>query len=297
MQIHTIDLNFQGRKHAIAMYLVVGPDGPVLVETGPGSTIAAGIAGLAEHGYAPSDIRHVIVTHIHLDHAGAAGWWAQQGAHVYVHHVGAPHVVDPSRLLRSARRIYEDKMDLLWGETLPAPADRVTALHDGDVVKAAGLEFLAIDTPGHATHHHVFRLEDVAFTGDAGGVRINSSALIDLPAVPPEFDREAWYDSLTRLQREQFRAIYPTHFGRVDDVSDHLDRVRELIGESTGFVHALMRTGADREQMVEHYTAWNLARAAEAGASDDNIGQAGLANPLAMSVDGISRYWRKRLGN
>ncbi|MFN2114128.1 MAG: MBL fold metallo-hydrolase [Anaerolineae bacterium] len=294
MDIHTIDLEFQGIPHAIAAYLVVGPGGPVLIETGPASTLDILRARLAELGYEVADIEHVIVTHIHLDHSGAAGWWAQQGAQVYVHHVGAPHIADPSRLLRSAGRLYGDDMDRLWGQTVAAPADRVTELRDGDLVEACGLTFRAIDTPGHASHHHVIRLEDVGFTGDAGGVRILGSELIDIPAVPPEFDREAWYASLSRLQEERFAAIFPTHFGRVDDVNDHLERVRALIGESSGFVLGAMMSGAERDELVEHYTTWNLARAHESGASSENIGQAGTANPLAMSVDGISRYWRKK---
>lgn len=294
MDIHTIDLDFQGMRHAIASYLVVGPGGPVLVETGPASTLETLKRRLADLGYEPGDIEHVLVTHIHLDHSGAAGWWAQQGSHVYVHHVGAPHIVDPSRLLRSASRLYGDNMDTLWGQTVPAPADRVTSLEDGDKVEACGLTFRAIDTPGHAGHHHVFRLEDIAFTGDAAGVRILGSQLVDIPAVPPEFDREAWYASLSRLQAERFSAIYPTHFGRVDDVAAHLDQVRSVIGESSGFILGAMRMGADREALVEHYAAWNLERARDAGATADNIGQAGTANPMAMSVDGISRYWRKR---
>jgi glyoxylase-like metal-dependent hydrolase (beta-lactamase superfamily II) len=294
MDIHTIDLDFQGMEHAIASYLVTGPEGPVLIETGPASTIGTLVERLGELGYEPRDVRHVFVTHIHLDHAGAAGWWAQQGANVYVHEVGAPHLIDPSRLLSSAARIYGDQMDMLWGETLPAPKDRVTALSGGEVVRAAGLEITAIDTPGHASHHLVYRLNDVAFTGDAAGVRILRSPLVDIPAVPPEFNREVWFETLTRLRAEGFEALYLTHFGSLEDVTGHLDAVRELIAEASGFVQALMRAGLDRDAIVELYTEWNLERAAAAGVSEENIGQSSLANPMAMSVDGISRYWRKK---
>src|SRR5690606_8936954 len=121
-----------GMSQVTAVYLLVGPDGPVLIETGPGSTLPAVRAALAAHGFAPADVRAVLLTHIHLDHAGAAGWWAQQGTPIYVHHVGAPHLIDPTKLLASATRIYGDNMGPLWGEMLAAPAERVTPLHDGD---------------------------------------------------------------------------------------------------------------------------------------------------------------------
>ncbi len=174
MDLQIIDTQFQGMSQVTAVYLLVGPEGPVLIETGPGSTLPAVLHGLAKHGYSPADIRHVLVTHIHLDHAGAAGWWAQQGAQIYVHHLGGPHLVDPRRLIQSATRIYGEMMDTLWGEIVPAPADRVTTLYDGDTVSAGGLIFTALDTPGHANHHHSYLLETpdgrIAFTGDAAGV-------------------------------------------------------------------------------------------------------------------------------
>jgi len=134
VQIETIDLQYRGVSRVIASYLIVGPEGPVLVETGPGSTLETLLAGLNDHGVAPADIRHVFVTHIHLDHAGAAGWWAGQGATVYVHPFGAPHLIDPSKLIASATRIYKDEMETLWGEILPAPPDNVMAIQDGQVI-------------------------------------------------------------------------------------------------------------------------------------------------------------------
>lgn len=294
MDIHTLDLAFQGVPHAIASYLLVGRDGPVLVETGPGSTHDALVGALAAHGFAPDDVRHVLVTHIHLDHAGAAGWWAANGARVYVHHVGAPHLIDPGKLLASARRIYGDRMDTLWGDIVAAPAENVVALEDGAVVDAGGLGLVALDTPGHARHHMVFRLGDVAFTGDAAGVRIPGQALVDLPAPPPEFDREAWDQTIDRIGAERFRAIYPTHFGRVDDVASHLRDLRSLLAEATGFVRGLLAAGADRETMIHAYRRWGEDRMAAAGVADGDPSLYELANPFAMSVDGIARYWRKR---
>jgi glyoxylase-like metal-dependent hydrolase (beta-lactamase superfamily II) len=292
--VHTLDLNFLGMPQAIAAYLVVGPAGPALIESGPASTLEALRARLAEHGYAPADIRHVLLTHIHLDHAGAAGWWARQGARIYVHHVGAPHLIDPSKLLNSARRIYGETMDRLWGEVLPVPADQLTALSDGDVVQAGGLSFSALDTPGHAYHHHVYRLGDVAFTGDAAGIHLPGSALIFLPSPPPEFDLEAWQRTLARLAGENFAAIYPTHFGAVEDPREHLAQLGRLLVEAAHFVRDRMLVGVERDPLIEQYTAWNRARAEALGVSEDVFLRYQATNPLFMAVDGILRYWRKK---
>ncbi|MGW8318964.1 MAG: MBL fold metallo-hydrolase [Candidatus Promineifilaceae bacterium] len=294
MQIHTLDLDFQHLGKVIASYLIVGPAGPVLVETGPGSTLAKLKVRLAEHGYQPADIRHVLVTHIHLDHAGAAGWWAQQGAQIYVHHVGAPHLIDPSKLLSSASRIYGDQLDSLWGETLPAPADKVTALYDGDTIQVEGLTFVAMDTPGHAYHHHAFQLDDVTFAGDSAGVRIPGTSFVDLPAPPPEFDLEAWMRSIDRLLAQDFTAIYPTHYGRVDKWRLQLQTLVGLINEAAEFVRCRMADGLEREAILDHYLAWHQRRLENAGVSADLAARYEAANPAFMSVDGLMRYWRKR---
>jgi glyoxylase-like metal-dependent hydrolase (beta-lactamase superfamily II) len=297
MNLHTLDLNFQNVSQTIASYLIIGPDGPVLVETGPGSTLSALLAELAGHGFAPADIRHVFVTHIHLDHAGAAGWWAQQGAQVYVHPFGAPHLIDPTRLLKSATRIYGDKMDTLWGDFLPAPADKVTAVVDGDIIEAAGLRFEVMESPGHARHHHVYLLEDVAFTGDAAGIQIPAAPFfVDVPAPPPEFELEVWLETLDKLAARDLRTIYPTHFGAVTAVAPHLETLRQLLGETAVFIKRLMDNGHDRGEILSQYYDWNRSRARQLGISDPAIHQYETANPWYMSVDGIMRYWQKKEG-
>lgn len=294
MRIETLDLEFGGLAEVIAAFLVFGPEGPVLVETGPGSTLPHLLDRLAEHGVEPEEIRHVLVTHIHLDHAGAAGWWAQRGAHVYVHEVGAPHLIDPTKLLASAGRIYGDRMDSLWGETLPAPAERVVAVEDGAVIEAAGLRIGAISTPGHAWHHHVFRLDDVAFVGDAAGIRIGDRTWIDIPAPPPEFDLEAWKESLSRLRRESFSTIYRTHFGPTTAVNEQLDRFERLLDEGAAEVREMLEEGLDRASMSDRFADLMRRRAEALGVDAGAFRAYELANPRTMSVDGIARYWRKR---
>ena len=294
MRIEIIDHDFQGTPHAIASFLVFGDEGPVLVETGPGSTLPNVRRRLAEHGVGPGEIRHVLVTHIHLDHAGAAGWWAQQGATVYVHPVGAPHLIDPGKLLASATRIYGDQMDSLWGEILPAPADRVVAVGDGATIEAGDLRFTALETPGHASHHHVFRLGDVAFTGDAAGIRIPDADLLELPAPPPEFDLEIWKETLARLRRQELTTIYRTHFGVSTAVPAELDRFEALLEETAAYVRGLLDAGLERDAMVANYEAWVQQRARADGADEATLRILEVPNPRYMTVDGIVRYWRKR---
>ncbi|MDX1417266.1 MAG: MBL fold metallo-hydrolase [Candidatus Promineifilaceae bacterium] len=289
-----LDLNYKDLPETIASYLVIGPQGPVLVETGPASTLPTLKARLSDHGLQTTDIKHVLVTHIHLDHSGAAGWLAQDGAQIYVHPVGAPHLIDPAKLLHSAGRIYGDQMDILWGETIPAPAEKVTAVADNESVEVAGLTFTALDTPGHAWHHHTYRLGDVAFTGDAAGIKISGTDLVDLPAPPPEFKLEVWDKTIDRLLAENFKALYPTHFGRVDDPARQLSGLRALMQQAAEFVRALMQQGKERDQIVGPYIELMQGRARVAGLSDFTIRQFDAANPLYMSVDGIMRYWQRK---
>jgi glyoxylase-like metal-dependent hydrolase (beta-lactamase superfamily II) len=295
-QIHTIDLLHLGLPGRIAAYLVVGPDGPILIETGPSSCREALVSGLAGHGIAPSDVRNVFVTHIHLDHSGGAGWWARQGSTVYVHEIGAPHLIDPEKLVASATRLYGERMDELWGEILPAPAANVRVVTDGEVVMAGGLEVEALNTPGHASHHHVYRIGDVAFAGDLAAIVVEGTAIFELPTVPPEFTPERWQESIDRVLGLDLEAVYPTHFGRVDTVEPHLSAVRHLLGEASETVRALLEDGATRGEIEQGYESWDRQRLFAAGASEDEINGIFDFNPLSVSLAGILRYWKKTAG-
>jgi glyoxylase-like metal-dependent hydrolase (beta-lactamase superfamily II) len=185
-------------------------------------------------------------------------------------------------------------MDTLWGETVAAPAERVTAVSDGDMIDVAGFRFEALDTPGHAWHHHVYRLNDIAFSGDAAGVRLTGTQIIDLPAPPPEFKLEVWLKTLDRLQALNFKVIYPTHFGRVQDVDWQLNALRALLLEATEFVRVRFMAGMERDQIVVEYAQWLHDRARAQGADEQRIRQYETANPSYMSVDGILRYWQRK---
>jgi len=296
--IHTLDLHYRGKPGSIAAYVIEAPGGPVMIETGPGSTTGALSSGLASIGLRPADVRHVFVTHIHFDHAGASGWMARHGAHVYVHHFGRPHLVDPAKLNASARRIYKDRMDELWGELLPIPERQVSALRHGDLVSVAGISLRVIETPGHARHHHVFVLDTldgkVAFTGDAAATYVvEAPEFISLPTPPPEFELGAWLSSIDRLKAERFAAIYPTHFGRVGRVADHLARVRAALREHTAEIRRLMREGLDDATITRVYTDWFVAKAEAAGIPAEKLGFYVRDTIAGMNVMGMLRYWRK----
>jgi len=296
MRIDVLDLEFQGTPHVIAAFLLRGLRGAALIETGPATTLPVLLRRLEEHGVEPDRVRDVLVTHIHLDHAGAAGWWARQGARVHVHPQGLPHLVDPSKLVASASRIYGDRMESLWGEVLPVPADRVVAVEDQAVIEVAGEQVTALDTPGHAGHHIVFLLGDVAFVGDAAGIRLPDQAWIDLPAPPPEFDLDAWRTTLGRLRAAGVRTFYRTHFGSSGAVDEQLDAFAALLETGAAWVREMLERGLERERMIEEFASRMRERATAQGVDAETARAYELANPRSMSVDGIARYWKRRVG-
>jgi glyoxylase-like metal-dependent hydrolase (beta-lactamase superfamily II) len=294
-RVITLDLNFQGRPQAIASYLIRHGDGVVLVESGPGSTLPALTAALEEEGLSPRHVTHLLLTHIHLDHAGAAGWLARQGAQVYVHPVGAPHMLNPEKLLASAARIYGDRMESLWGEFLPVPVDKLVVPKDEEELVIGNLRFSPIDTPGHAEHHYAYIFEDICFSGDVGGVRIPGYQYLRVPMPPPELHLERWHGSMKRLRKEKFARIAPTHFGIYDDPEWHLREVEKGL-ESAG--HWLEQTMSEDpamrvEAMRQSFTEWMLEEGVEMGLSEDVMKAYELANPPGMSADGLLRYWKK----
>jgi len=293
--IQTLDLNFQNQPHTIAAFLIPYADGGILIETGPGSTLKSLKRGLAQHNLSAADITHVLLTHIHLDHAGAAGWLAQQGAHIYVHHVGVPHMLKPERLLLSAKRIYREQMDPLWGEFLPVPADKLTPLSDGDTITIGNFQFTALDTPGHATHHMAYLLDDLCFTGDIGGVRLPGAEHVRVPAPPPEFDLEQWRKSLARLRTLPIRRLAPTHFGIFDDPQNHLDTLEQALNDLETWMENTLPTTSSVEDLKTHLTQWTYKNARTQGLSEDLWQAYELVNPIWMSVIGIHRYWSKVL--
>jgi glyoxylase-like metal-dependent hydrolase (beta-lactamase superfamily II) len=291
--IYPLDLNFQGHAHAIASYMLKHSGGVVLVESGPGSTVESLKAALAGHGYTLKEVTHVLLSHIHLDHAGAAGFLASQGAQVFVHPVGAPHMLNPEKLIASATRIYGDRMQTLWGDFLPVPADKLTILQDGEEVVVGDLRFVAINTPGHAEHHYVYQFEDLCFSGDVGAVRIPGYKYLRVPMPPPEFNLEKWRDSLARIRKVGFKRIAPTHFGIFDDVDWHLDAILSALDETERWMQSIMPADPSIEDLRQQFTEWSESQAVRLGVDAEVVEAYKLANPLGMSADGLQRYWKK----
>jgi glyoxylase-like metal-dependent hydrolase (beta-lactamase superfamily II) len=295
--IQTLDLNFMGVAGAIASYLIPHSSGVVLVECGPGSTIDGLRAELGRHGYQISDVSDVLLTHIHLDHAGAAGWLAQQGARIHVHPVGAPHLLNPEKLLASAARIYGDQMQTLWGDFFPVPPDKLNVPQDGEEIQIAGLRFLPVNTPGHANHHYSYIFRDTCFSGDIGGIRLFHLDHLRIPMPPPELNLEDWRVSLVRLKNllhaRFFSSIAPTHFGIYQDAALHLKLLTRALDDVCRWIETVMPADPSVESIDAQFRAWTDERAAEFKLDPTQVRAFELANPTWMSASGMQRYWKK----
>ncbi len=292
-RIVTIDLNFQNAPLAIASYLIRHDSGAVLIESGPGSTLAALEAGLAQEGLSPRDITHVLLTHIHLDHAGAAGWLSRHGAQVFVHPNGAAHMLNPEKLIASATRIYGDRMDTLWGEFLPVAENQLTVPQDAEEIVIGNLKFVTVNTPGHAEHHYSYLFEDVCFSGDVGGVRIPGYPYLRAPMPPPELHFGKWRESIARLRALKFARIAPTHFGIFDDADWQLNELQKSLDASEKWLEEIMPSEPTVDEMRSNFEAWMHEQSRAENLSEEVVQAYALANPLGMSVDGMIRYWKK----
>jgi glyoxylase-like metal-dependent hydrolase (beta-lactamase superfamily II) len=297
--VHTIDLNFRGTSGTIAVYLIPHSHGALLVECGPGSSIPDLRSGIAALGLQTSQITDVLLTHIHLDHGGSAGWWANQGARIHVHPVGAPHLANPEKLLTSAGRIYGDSMQALWGDFLPVPEDNLVIHQDNETFEVEGLHFRAIDVPGHAYHHFAYIYQDVCFTGDIGGIRVGGARHIRLPMPPPELNLALWQQSAHRLQAEQqkgsFSRIAPTHFGIFDDAEWHLQTLRRSLGEVEAWMNQVMPSSPSVDDLNRLFQELTRQESQISGLVPETLQQYEIANPSWMSAQGLYRYWHKVL--
>jgi glyoxylase-like metal-dependent hydrolase (beta-lactamase superfamily II) len=273
-EIRQIDVHHLDRPHVICAWVV----GDVLIDPGPASRIPTLLEGLGE--LRP---RVIALTHIHLDHAGATGslcrLWPE--VEVWVHERGAPHVVDPSRLLDSATRLYGDAMDRLWGEVLPVPQERVTALTGGERLGELEVAY----TPGHASHHVCYRHAEsgTAFVGDIAGVRIEPLEYVLAPTPPPDIDLEAWHASVATVRAWQPERLALTHFGVVSDPQASLDRLEATLERWAARARELDRDAFTRELAADIET--------NAGAEAPAYKQAGV---FEHHFDGLARYWAKR---
>jgi glyoxylase-like metal-dependent hydrolase (beta-lactamase superfamily II) len=292
-EIHTIDLNFQGIQKTIASYAIPHENGVILIESGPGSTIPELGKGLKNLGFTFDDITDILLTHIHLDHAGAAGWLARKGAKIHVHEVGAPHLLKPERLLISATRIYGDLMEQLWGEFIPVPEENLISLAGDGEIEIQNLRFNFLDTPGHASHHLSYIFEGTCFSGDVGGVRLPGPPFLRLPTPPPEFHIEKWNESVKKLNEADITRIAPTHFGIFEDATWHLKKLQRTLVDIERWIEDTLPNTRNNEKLKGQFSNWELDRCKMAGLDDFALHAYSLAMPLEMGADGIWRYWDK----
>ena len=273
--IRAIELMHVGRPRVICCWQV----DDVLIDPGPGSCLPTLLDALGDQRP-----RALLLTHIHLDHAGASGALAQRwpDLEVYVHERGAPHMIDPSRLFDSARRLYGADMDRLWGEMLPVPESRLRILKGGESLFDGAFEVAY--TPGHASHHVSYLHDGTAFVGDVGGVRITEKTLTVPPTPPPDIDLEAWHESIALIRGWSPRRLAMTHFGGAEDVERQLAEVGRRLGEWAEFA---------REHDQEAFIA-NYRRIVEADAGAEMLPTYVQAAPPDQLYLGLERYWRKR---
>ena len=268
-----------GAARTVGAYLLDTSEGLSLFDCGPTSCLPALKAGLAERGHELGDVKQLLLSHIHLDHAGAAGVLVREHPEltVWVSEIGAPHLVDPSRLERSARRLYGDSFDELWGELAPVPEENVRIASG----RAAGLE--VFPAPGHASHHVCYFDGTTLYAGDAAGVRIQPSRTVLPPTPPPDVDVEGWYRTLEEIERRAPEQLALIHFGLANDVSRHLGELRERLDTWAGRVEA----GATEEEFVA---------AAKADLPPEEADEYDRAMPFWQSYQGLKRYWDTRAG-
>lgn len=281
MSLDPIDLQHQGAERVIGSYVLETADGPALFDCGPSTCVDRLKQGLRERGLELTDLRHLLLSHIHLDHAGAAGVLVREhpGLTVHVSEIGAPHLIDPTRLEASARRLYGDTFDTLWGELAPVPKGKV------DVVGERVLGLECFKTPGHASHHVSYVHSDgTLYAGDAAGVRLQPDRLVLPPTPPPEFDLEAWTRTLDEIERRSPARLALVHFGVAVDIARHLAELRERLHSWVDRVRRGLNedefSRAVREELI-----------AEGGA---DVAAYERAMPFWQSYAGLKRFCEKR---
>jgi len=293
-----ISLPYQGEQEIVGSYLLAGNNEIALIDPGPGSTYEALLDAVREAGFAPQEVTHLIATHIHLDHAGAMGTLLHHmpEARVYAHSKGAPHLIDPSKVIASATRIYGKRMQELWGEIEPVPEDRLRTIEGGDILHFADRRLEVHYTPGHAIHHVIFF--DVhsgeLFAGDAAGVRLQGVDYVRPPTPPPDIDLEAWSASIDKMKQLRPDVLYLAHFGPTKHPIQHLERLRERLYAWGDFVLHAMREGKTEEEIIPLLIAHTEPELRRVARNEQVLQRYELAANYPMSAQGYMRYWKKK---
>ena len=289
---------FLGENEIIGSYLLAGQNELAIIDPGPGSMVESLLESIREAGFDPQEVTHILITHVHLDHAGSAGTLVRQlpKAQVYTHKKGAPHLLDTTKVVASASRIYGERMKLLWGEIESTPQERLSIIEGGDILNIAGRRLEVHYTPGHAIHHVVFF--DVhsgeLFAGDVAGVRLQDVDYVRPPTPPPDLDLEAWSDSISLVKSLRPDVLYIGHFGAIKNIAEHFDHLREKLYSWGEFVLGAMGDGKEEAEIISmliEHTKPELLRAAR---DTHAIERYEIATNYPMTVQGYMRYWRKK---
>lgn len=288
-----VDLNFRDVPGMVATGILTGPDGVTLVDPGPTSCLDTLRRALAVQGIAPRDLRRILLTHIHLDHAGATGTLVQEhpDIEVYVHERGAKHLIDPAKLLDSAGRVF-GSMSALWGSMLPVPADRLRVLHGGEQLRLGGRSFAVAYTPGHASHHVSYfdAVNGMAWVGDAAGVRVGRSGFVMPPTPPPDINLELWNQSLALIRAWRPALLFLTHFGPVEQVHEQLERIGSRLRETAEMVRRSLDSGSDPDGQFAAYREEYIRRFL----SEPDASACETVAPMRHNWTGLARYWTKQ---
>jgi|SRR5579872_3634169 len=293
-----LDLNFQGRAQIIATAILHGPAGVALIDPGPSTTIPTLTAELETRAIRFADVRQLLLTHIHLDHAGATGSLLGRFPHleVVVHVNGARHLVDPSKLIASAGRIYAEDMDRLWGEILPVPDARIRPVTGGETITVVGRELKVEYTPGHASHHvsYLDTSSRVAFVGDTAGIRRGSGTFVMPPTPPPDIDLVAWRESERKILAWEPYTLFLTHFGPYHGARPHLQAMFDTLAEWSRIVRRLLADGGTTEEDRQARFVDEAFQDLRRRVGDSEAADYTKAGGLNFSYTGLARYWRKR---
>ncbi len=293
-----ISLPFLGEHQIIGSYLLAGENELAIIDPGPGSMLEPLLAAIREAGFDPQDVTHILATHVHLDHAGAAGSLTRllPKAQVYVHGLGAPHLIDTTKVVASATRIFGERTQLLWGAIEPTPFERLRIIEGGDILNVAGRRLEVHYTPGHAVHHVIFfdTQSGEMFVGDVAGVRLPGVDYIRPPTPPPDLDLEAWSESMELVKRLQPEVMYMGHFGPAKNATEHLERLREKLYAWGEFVLEAMRNGNGEAETITLLIERTQPELQRAAGDAHALQRYEIATNYPMTVQGYMRYWRKK---
>jgi glyoxylase-like metal-dependent hydrolase (beta-lactamase superfamily II) len=267
----------------------------LLVDSGPESAFEAVVKGVRQLGFQPAHVRHLLASHIHLDHTGGAWRWAKEyGTKIYANPRGAPHLVDPSKLVSSAARIYGDKMNRLWGAAGPIPEDHVIGVEDNAELRFGSRRFRVLYTPGHAQHHNAYWLESerTVFAGDVAGVLIREGPVIP-PFPPPDIHLESWKDSLEKIRALSPASLHITHFGKVEDPLRTLDALEKRLFSWADWMKQRLLEGKSEMEIIPEFEKFTEQQLLADGTPNEDLVTYEQADPASMSVAGLTRYWRK----